>query len=136
MPIATVSSLTDPPSALPVDGACAMGRTPAQGLPRCGSRSAQAQRLRHPFRLGYAGTDSMVIPWCTYTTPEIAHVGMYKADATAKGIAVETFTCRLDEVDRAILDGEEEGFARVHVKKGTDTLLGVTIVAAHAGDLI
>jgi len=90
----------------------------------------------HPFGLGYAGTDSMVIPWCTYTTPEIAHVGMYKADATAKGIAVETFTCRLDEVDRAILDGEEEGFARVHVKKGTDTLLGVTIVAAHAGDLI
>jgi len=49
---------------------------------------------------------------------------------------VDTFTFKLDEVDRAILDGEDEGFARVHVKKGTDQLLGATIVAAHAGDMI
>jgi pyruvate/2-oxoglutarate dehydrogenase complex dihydrolipoamide dehydrogenase (E3) component len=90
----------------------------------------------HPFGLGYASTDSLVIPWCTYTEPEIAHVGMYEADAKAKGIEVETFTFNLDEVDRAILDGEEDGFARVHVKKGTDQLVGATIVAAHAGDLI
>jgi pyruvate/2-oxoglutarate dehydrogenase complex dihydrolipoamide dehydrogenase (E3) component len=90
----------------------------------------------HPFGLGYASTDSLIIPWCTYTEPEIAHVGMYEADAKAKGIEVDTFTFRLDEVDRAILDGEENGFARVHVKKGTDQLVGATIVAAHAGDLI
>jgi pyruvate/2-oxoglutarate dehydrogenase complex dihydrolipoamide dehydrogenase (E3) component len=90
----------------------------------------------HPFGLGYAGTDSLIIPWCTYTEPEIAHVGMYEADAKAKGIEVDTFTFRLDEVDRAILDGEEDGFARVHVKKGTGRLVGATIVAAHAGDMI
>lgn len=90
----------------------------------------------HPFGLGYASTDSLIIPWATYTEPEIAHVGMYESDAKGKGIEVDTFTYKLDEVDRAILDGEDEGFARVHVKKGTDTILGATIVAAHAGDMI
>ena len=90
----------------------------------------------HPFGLGYASTDSLIIPWCTYTDPEIAHVGLYEQDATSKGLNVDTFTFKLDEVDRAILDGEDEGFARVHVKKGTDTILGATIVAAHAGEMI
>ena len=90
----------------------------------------------HPLGLGYASTDSLIIPWCTYTEPEIAHVGMYEADAKAKGIDVDTFTFNLDDVDRAILDGKIEGFARVHVKKGTDKILGATIVASHAGDLI
>jgi len=90
----------------------------------------------HPLGLGYAGTDSLIIPWCTYTQPEIAHVGMYEADAKAKGLEVETHTYQLDEVDRAILDGEDDGFARVHVQKGTDKILGATIVAAHAGEMI
>lgn len=90
----------------------------------------------HPFGLGYASVGSLVMPWATFTEPEVAHVGMYEADAKAKGIAIETFTFKLDEVDRAILDGEDEGFARVHVRKGTDQILGATIVAAHAGDLI
>lgn len=90
----------------------------------------------HPLGLGYATTDSLVIPWCTYTEPEIAHVGMYETEAGAKGIEVDTFTFHLNEVDRAILDGEERGFARVHVKRGTDRILGATIVGARAGDLI
>jgi len=90
----------------------------------------------HPFGLAYAGTDSLLMPWCTYTQPEIAHVGLYEADAKAKGWEVETFTYNLDEVDRAILDGEDEGFARIHVRKGTDKILGATIVAAHAGEMI
>jgi pyruvate/2-oxoglutarate dehydrogenase complex dihydrolipoamide dehydrogenase (E3) component len=90
----------------------------------------------HPFGLGYASMDSLIMPWCTYTEPEIAHVGLYEKDARAKGIDVETYTCTLNEVDRAVLDGQEEGFARIHVRKGTDKLLGATIVAAHAGDLI
>ena len=90
----------------------------------------------HPFGLGYASTESLIIPWATYTEPEIAHVGMYEEDAKAKGIDVDTFTFPLSEVDRAILDGEDEGFARVHVKKGTDQLVGATIVASHAGDMI
>ena len=90
----------------------------------------------HPFGLGYASTENLIIPWATYTQPEIAHVGLYEKDAQAKGIPFETFTFPLQEVDRAILDGEEEGFARVHIKKGTDTILGATIVASHAGDMI
>jgi pyruvate/2-oxoglutarate dehydrogenase complex dihydrolipoamide dehydrogenase (E3) component len=90
----------------------------------------------HPFGLGCASTDSLIIPWCTYTEPELAHVGLSDSDAKAKGLAVETFTYRLEEVDRALLDGEEEGFAKLHVQKGTDKILGATIVARHAGDLI
>jgi len=90
----------------------------------------------HPFGLGYASMDSLIMPWCTFTAPEIAHVGLYETDAKKKGLEVETYTYKLDEVDRAILDGEEEGFARVHIQKGTDRILGATIVAAHAGDMI
>jgi pyruvate/2-oxoglutarate dehydrogenase complex dihydrolipoamide dehydrogenase (E3) component len=90
----------------------------------------------HPFGLGYASVDSLVMPWCTFTDPEVAHVGMYEKDAIAKGLEVETYTFKLDEVDRAILDGEDEGFARVHIQTGTDKILGATIVAAHAGEMI
>jgi pyruvate/2-oxoglutarate dehydrogenase complex dihydrolipoamide dehydrogenase (E3) component len=90
----------------------------------------------HPFGFGYASVESLNMPWCTFTEPEVAHVGMYEKDAKEKGLEVETYTYKLDEVDRAILDGEEEGFARVHIQKGTDKILGATIVAAHAGDMI
>ncbi|HEV8539794.1 MAG TPA: mercuric reductase [Nitrospiraceae bacterium] len=90
----------------------------------------------HPLGLGYASTKSLIIPWCTYTQPELAHVGLYESEARARGLDVETYTYRLEEVDRAILDGEEQGFARLHVRKGTDQLLGATIVAAHAGEMI
>lgn len=90
----------------------------------------------HPLGLGYASTTSLVIPWCTYTEPEIAHVGLSAGEAEARGLSVETFTVGMEEVDRAVLDGEEDGFARVHVRKGSDKILGATIVAAHAGDLI
>ena len=90
----------------------------------------------HPFGLGRATTDALIIPWCTYTEPEIAHVGMYAADAEAKRIELETFTQAFNEVDRAVLDGDDEGFARVHLKKGTDRILGATIVGAHAGNMI
>ena len=90
----------------------------------------------HPFGLGRASTESLVIPWCTYTEPEIAHVGLYEADARAKGIEIETFTQPFADVDRAVLDGEDAGFARVHVRKGTDRIVGATVVAADAGNLI
>jgi len=76
------------------------------------------------------------MPWATFTEPEIAHVGMHEKDATERGLQVETYTLKLDAIDRAILDGEEEGFARVHIQKGTDKVLGATIGAAHAGDMI
>ncbi|MFQ5918353.1 MAG: mercuric reductase, partial [Candidatus Binatia bacterium] len=79
---------------------------------------------------------ALTIPWCTYTAPEIAHVGMYERDARARGIEIDTFVRPLKEVDRAIADGEEEGFVKVHVKKGTDQIVGATIVAHHAGEMI
>ncbi len=81
-------------------------------------------------------TSALVIPWCTYTDPEVAHVGIYEKEARGKGIDVLTLTVPLSQVDRALLDGETEGFARVHLKKGSDTILGATIVARHAGEMI
>ena len=90
----------------------------------------------HPLGLGMASTESLIIPWCTYTEPEIAHVGMYATDAETKKIEIETFTQTFDEVDRAILDGEDEGFAKVHVKRGTDEIVGATIVGSDAGNMI
>lgn len=86
--------------------------------------------------LGRQRTSALTVPWCTYTDPEIAHVGMYEQDALAQGIAVTTLTVPLAEVDRAVLDGETAGFARVHLKKGSDRILGATIVARHAGEMI
>ncbi len=81
-------------------------------------------------------TSSLVIPWCTYTDPEVAHVGLYEKDAQDKRIEVHTLTVPLAAIDRALLDGETEGFARVHLKKGTDKILGATMVARHAGEMI
>jgi pyruvate/2-oxoglutarate dehydrogenase complex dihydrolipoamide dehydrogenase (E3) component len=79
---------------------------------------------------------NLVIPWCTYTDPEIAHVGYYEKDARAAGFAVATITESLNHVDRAILDGEAEGFARVHYDKKTSRILGGTLVARHAGEML
>jgi pyruvate/2-oxoglutarate dehydrogenase complex dihydrolipoamide dehydrogenase (E3) component len=90
----------------------------------------------HPLGIGYASVESLIMPWCTFTEPEVAHVGMNEKEAKEKGIEVETYTYKLNEVDRAILDGEDEGFARIHIQKGTDKIVGATIVAAHAGDMI
>ncbi len=92
--------------------------------------------LQNALFLGRKKVSALVIPWCTYTDPEIAHVGMHEGDALHRGIAVDTFVRPLKEVDRAIADGEEDGFVKVHVKKGTDRILGATIVARHAGEML
>jgi len=92
--------------------------------------------IRNALFKGRAKVSALTIPWCTYTSPEIAHVGLYPGEAEKQGIAIDTFSEELDHVDRAILEGETEGFVRVHVKKGTDQILGATIVAANAGDMI
>ncbi|MDP6357068.1 MAG: mercuric reductase [Planctomycetota bacterium] len=92
--------------------------------------------LASPFGLSRWSTKKLIIPWTTYTDPEIAHVGMYEKDAEEVGIAIDTFTHAISETDRGLADGDEEGFVKVHVKKGTGTIVGATIVAKHAGDLI
>jgi pyruvate/2-oxoglutarate dehydrogenase complex dihydrolipoamide dehydrogenase (E3) component len=84
--------------------------------------------------LGRKKLSSLTMPWCTYTDPEVAHVGMYPEQG--QGIEIDTYYIPLNEVDRAIIDGEAEGFVKVHVKKGTDKILGATIVARHAGEII
>ena len=79
---------------------------------------------------------SLTMPWCTYTEPEIAHVGLYEKEAKDQGIETTTYTQSLDEVDRAILEGKTEGFVKIMVKKGSNKILGATIVADNAGDMI
>jgi pyruvate/2-oxoglutarate dehydrogenase complex dihydrolipoamide dehydrogenase (E3) component len=92
--------------------------------------------LRNALFKGRAKVSALTIPWCTYTEPELAHVGLTEKDAAEKGIAVDTFTRELREVDRAILEGHTDGLVRVHVRKGTDKIVGATIVASNAGDMI
>jgi pyruvate/2-oxoglutarate dehydrogenase complex dihydrolipoamide dehydrogenase (E3) component len=92
--------------------------------------------LQNALFFGRAKASALTIPWCTYTTPEVAHVGMYEKDAREKGIEVDTLTVELSAVDRAILDGADEGFLRIHLEKGKDRILGATLVAEHAGDMI
>jgi pyruvate/2-oxoglutarate dehydrogenase complex dihydrolipoamide dehydrogenase (E3) component len=79
---------------------------------------------------------ALTIPWCTYTDPEIAHVGLSEQDAERAGAAIDTYTREFREVDRAVVDGETGGVVKVHLKKGTDKILGATIVARHAGEMI
>lgn len=85
---------------------------------------------------GRAKASDLVVPWCTYTSPEVAHVGMYAEEAREAGLEVETVTIPLAELDRALLDDETEGFLRVHLRAGKDRILGATLVAAHAGDML
>jgi pyruvate/2-oxoglutarate dehydrogenase complex dihydrolipoamide dehydrogenase (E3) component len=92
--------------------------------------------LFSPFGLGRSKLSSLVMPWVTYTDPEIAHVGMYEHEAQEKGIEISTIKIAMSSVDRAIADGEEEGFVKIHYKKGSDRILGATIVAPHAGEMI
>ncbi|MBI3296645.1 MAG: mercuric reductase [Elusimicrobia bacterium] len=92
--------------------------------------------IQNALFFGRKRMSALTIPWCTYTDPEIAHVGLYEKDAKDRGLRVRTFVQELKDVDRAVLDGEAEGFAKILVEVGTDRILGATIVAAHAGDMI
>jgi pyruvate/2-oxoglutarate dehydrogenase complex dihydrolipoamide dehydrogenase (E3) component len=87
-----------------------------------------------PF--GRRRLSTLTIPWCTYTDPEIAHVGLYVREARDQDIPVRTFTIPMHDVARAIADGEESGFVKIHVRERTDRILGATIVARHAGEMI
>jgi pyruvate/2-oxoglutarate dehydrogenase complex dihydrolipoamide dehydrogenase (E3) component len=99
--------------------------------------SAHAQMVvRNALFFGRGKASDLVMPWCTYTSPELAHVGMTAEEAREQDAKVDTITVPLREVDRARLDGEDEGFLRVYLEKGTDKILGATLVAEHAGDII
>ncbi len=79
---------------------------------------------------------AVAVPWCTYTDPEIAHVGLYVREARDRDIPVKTYTVPMHDVHRAVADGEQTGFVKIHVREGTDRILGATIVARHAGEMI
>lgn len=85
---------------------------------------------------GRKNASRLTIPWATYTSPEVAHVGMYAQEAKAAGLEIDTYIQHLSDVDRAILEGQDEGFVKVHTRHGTDKIVGATIVAENAGDLI
>lgn len=88
------------------------------------------------FGIGGGKAGDMLVPWTTYTSPEIAHVGVSRQEALESGYKVDTVTVPLREVDRAVLDGQEEGFFRVHLRSGSGDILGATLVAEHAGEMI
>jgi pyruvate/2-oxoglutarate dehydrogenase complex dihydrolipoamide dehydrogenase (E3) component len=92
--------------------------------------------LFSPFGLGRSKLSSLVMPWATYTDPEISHVGLYESEARQQGIEFSTIKIPFEHVDRAIADGETEGFVKILHKQGSDQILGATIVASHAGDMI
>ena len=90
--------------------------------------------IQNALFFGRRSARALVIPWCTYTDPEIAHVGLYEQEAQEQGRRVATLTIPLSDVDRALIDEEANGFVRVHHDRGK--LLGCTIVARHAGEMI
>jgi pyruvate/2-oxoglutarate dehydrogenase complex dihydrolipoamide dehydrogenase (E3) component/uncharacterized membrane protein YdjX (TVP38/TMEM64 family) len=92
--------------------------------------------IQNALFFGSRKLSALTIPWCTFTDPEVAHVGLSEQEAQKKKIAYQLFMKPLKEVDRAVLDGEEEGFVKILVKAGSDKILGATIVASHAGEMI
>ncbi len=92
--------------------------------------------VRNALFLRTAKLSSLVMPWCTYTDPEVAHVGLHEREAAASGVELATFAAPMSEVNRAVIDGEDAGFVKIHVAKGSDRILGATIVASHAGEMI
>ena len=92
--------------------------------------------IRNALFFGRSKVSALTIPWCTYTDPEIAHVGLYEPQGKAQGLEIDTYTVPMREIDRAVLDGEDQGFLKVHVRKGSDRILGATLVAGHAGEMI
>jgi len=92
--------------------------------------------VRNALFPGRQRLSALIIPWCTYTDPEIAHVGLYVREARERDIPVRTFTIPMHDVDRAITDSEDVGFVKIHIEQRRDRILGATIVARHAGDMI
>ena len=92
--------------------------------------------IQNALFLGRKKVSALNMPWSTYTDPEVAHVGLYESEAQARGLALDTYTQPFEHVDRAITDGDTEGFVKIHCRRGTGEIVGATIVGPHAGDLI
>lgn len=100
------------------------------------AQASAAIVVRNALLFGRSRVSALIVPWCTYTDPEVAHVGLYVKEARQQGIPVKTFTVPMHDVDRAIADSEDDGFVKIHVREGTGSILGATVVARHAGEMI
>jgi hypothetical protein len=101
------------------------------------SADFQARMAVRNMFLGNTNKESdLLIPWCTYTEPEIAHVGKYEAELAAEGIPFESFTKQLADVDRCACDGVADGFVKLTIRSGTSQIVGATICGPNAGDMI
>ncbi len=89
-----------------------------------------------PFQFLRQKIDYSVVPWCTYVDPEIATVGMNESSAKKKNVEYDLIAEQLDEIDRPVLENEANGFVKVLVAKGTDRILGATVICENAGDLL
>ena len=145
-PAEWVNPVPAPRYNLVVLGAGTAGLVTAAGAAGLGAKVALVERelmdatarlvIRNALFWGRAKASAQVLPWCTYTDPEVAHVGLSEREAKDKGIQIRIFLQELRDVDRAILDGETEGFVKVLTRAGSSQILGATIVAAHAGEMI
>jgi pyruvate/2-oxoglutarate dehydrogenase complex dihydrolipoamide dehydrogenase (E3) component len=92
--------------------------------------------IQNALFLGRARASALTIPACTYTDPEVASVGLSESEAKARGVPLRTLVQEFADLDRAVLDGEPEGFVKVHLREGTDRIVGATVVARHAGEML
>ena len=97
---------------------------------------AVVRNILMPLQLLRQKVDFSLVPWCTYTDPEVAHVGLGEKEATKRGIAYDLFVVRMEELDRAVVESEEAGYAKILTRQGSDEILGAAIIGPHAGDLL
>jgi pyruvate/2-oxoglutarate dehydrogenase complex dihydrolipoamide dehydrogenase (E3) component len=103
------------------------------------TNAAQASALiavRNALSEGQDRQSQLIVPWCTYCDPEIAHIGLHVWEARLRSLPIKSYTVMMHDVDRAITDGSDAGFVKIHVAEGTDKILGATIVASRASELI
>ena len=94
------------------------------------------RNLLMPFQFLRQKMDYSVVPWCTYTDPEVAHIGLSEKDGQKNGMAYDLFRVELAEVDRAVVESEDAGFAKILTAKSSGKIIGATIVSPNAGDLL
>ncbi|MXN52798.1 FAD-containing oxidoreductase [Shinella sp. AETb1-6] len=100
------------------------------------AQSSARMAVRNALQQAGQRHDGSAIPWCTFCDPEIAHIGLQVWEARRRAIPIKSYTVMLSDVDRAITDGQETGFVKIHVAEGSDRILGATIVASRASELI
>ncbi|HZR04506.1 MAG TPA: mercuric reductase [Candidatus Udaeobacter sp.] len=101
-----------------------------------GQARVVVRNILMPFQFLRHKMDYSVVPWCINVDPEVAHVGLGEKEANGQNLDYDLFIVPLEDVDRAVVESQEGGFAKVLTRKGSDRILGATIVAPHAGDLL